>query len=89
MAYKKYDKTFKEKIIKLNLYEGMHLGILSNKYNVPKTTISSWVKKFRDKEKCSNYCEDREILREICKDLQNENTFLKKAAIYFAKEINK
>lgn len=94
MANKKYDKEFKEKIARLILEDGRTLSSISKEYNVAKSTTNGWFKAFE--QECIE-CDDKispsvheEIkrLKKLTDDLEKENTFLKKAATFFAKEID-
>ena len=73
---KQYEPEFKKKIVRLHLEEGRTLKGLAAEYGVSKASISIWVKQFREE------CQTNEA------ELQKENDFLKKAAAFFAKEID-
>ncbi len=90
-----YQPEFKKKIVCLHLEEGRTLKGLAEKYGVSKAIISIWVKKFR--EECQineeskadyDYMKENLRLRKQLTELQKENEFLKKAAAFFAKEID-
>lgn len=92
---KQYEPEFKKKIVRLNLEEGRTLRGLATEYGVSKASISIWVKQFR--EECQTNEEakaDYDFMKENLKlkrqlaELQKENDFLKKAAAFFAKEID-
>lgn len=92
---KQYEPEFKKKIVRLNLEEGRTLRGLAVEYGVSKASISIWVKQFR--EECQTNEEakaDYDFMKENLKlkrqlaELQKENDFLKKAAAFFAKEID-
>ena len=92
---KQYEPEFKKKIVRLNLEEGRTLRGLAAEYGVSKASISIWVKQFR--EECQTNEEakaDYDFMKENLKlkrqlaELQKENDFLKKAAAFFAKEID-
>jgi len=94
MANKKYDKEFKEKVARLILEDGRTLASISKEYNIAKSTINGWTKAFE--QECIE-CDDKispsvheEIkrLKKLTADLEKENAFLKKAAAFFAKEID-
>lgn len=72
----KYNKEFKEEIIKLKLEQGKGYEYLSKKYNIPEGTINTWVyqyrknnnqmvmkKRGRPKEEDIDYKERYEILK--------------------------
>ena len=44
----RYNKEFKEKIVRLHLADGQSLSSISNEYNVSKSAISNWVKTYRE-----------------------------------------
>ena len=92
---KQYEPEFKKKIVRLNLEEGRTLRGLAAEYGVSKASISICVKQFR--EECQTNEEakaDYDFMKENLKlkrqlaELQKENDFLKKAAAFFAKEID-
>ena len=90
-----YEPEFKKKIVRLHLEEGRTLKGLAEEYGVSKASISNWVSQFR--EECQtndeakaeyDYMRENQQLRKQLAELQKENDFLKKAAAFFAKEIN-
>ncbi len=90
-----YETEFKKKIVRLHLEEGRTLVSLSEEYGVSKASISNWVNQFR--EECQinkeakedyDYMKENLRLRKELTELQKENDFLKKAAAFFAKEID-
>ena len=90
-----YEPEFKEKIVRLHLEEGRTLKGLAAEYGVSKASISIWTKQFR--EECQNnkeakadydYMKENLQLKKQLVELQKENDFLKKAAAFFAKEID-
>ena len=90
-----YEPEFKNKIVRLHLEEGRSLKGLAAEYGVSKASISNWTKQFR--EECQTNEEakaDYDFMKENLKlkrqlaELQKENNFLKKAAAFFAKEID-
>ena len=92
---KQYEPEFKKKIVRLHLEEGRTLRGLAAEYGVSKASKSIWVKQFR--EECQTNEEakaDYDFMKENLKlkrqlaELQKENDFLKKAAAFFAKEID-
>jgi transposase len=90
-----YNDEFKKKIVRLHIENGCSIWSHSDEFNVSKSGISSWVKKYR--EECQTNTETKaeydlmaENLR-LCKQLEEaekEVLFLKKAAAFFAKEID-
>ena len=92
---KHYEPEFKKKIVRLHLEEGRTLKGLAAEYGVSKVSISIWIKQFR-KECQTNeeakadydYMKENLQLKKQLAELQKENDFLKKAAAFFAKEID-
>ena len=91
---KHYDEEFKKKIIRLHLEEGRSLKGLADEYGVSKAAISKWTKLYREEcqttassQKEYDYMKENLKLRKQLEEMENENRFLKKAAAFFAKEI--
>ncbi len=91
----KYEPEFKEKIIRLHLEEGRTKKSLTEEYNLGKGTLTYWLQQ-RRKECQSNptiqnendaYEEVKRLRKELA-EAKKENEFLKKAAAFFAKEID-
>lgn len=95
MSTKRYDPQLKEKIIRLHLEEGRTIKSLTDEYNLGNGTLRFWLKKHREecksndelKQKDETYNEVK-TLRKKLDELEKENRFLKKAAAFFAKEID-
>ena len=90
-----YEPEFKKKIVCLHLEEGRTLKGLAEEYGVSKASISNWVSQFRnecqtnDEAKADyDYMKENLQLKRQLAELQKENDFLKKAAAFFAKEID-
>ena len=92
---KHYEPEFKKKIVRLHLEQGRTLKGLAAEYGVSKASISIWVNQFR--EECQtneeakadyDYMKENLQLKRQLAELQKENDFLKKAAAFFAKEID-
>ena len=90
-----YETEFKKKIVRLHLEEGRTLKGLAEEYGVSKASISNWVSQFRKEcqtnEEASadyDYMKENLRLRKELAELQKENDFIKKAAAFFAKEID-
>ncbi len=94
MANKKYDNVFKQKIARLHLEENRTLTSLAKEYNIAKSTLNGWAKSFSEEcteseDKISpNVYEEIKLLKKRAAELEKENAFLKKAAAFFAKEID-
>ena len=85
----------RKKVAIQHIRDGRTLASLSAEYGVAKATICNWVKEYR--EECQTNDEAKselKLLEEVRKlrkekaDLEKENDFLKKAAAFFAKEID-
>lgn len=82
-------------VVRKHIAEGRTLSSLAAEYGVSKATISNWVRLYR--EECQTNDEEKtqlELMEELRKirqenaELEKENRFLKKAAAFFAKEID-
>ena len=81
--------------MKLHLEEGRSIQSLAEEYRVSTASISNWTSQFRkecqtNEEARTEYdCmkENLRLKKELA-ELQKENEFLKKAAAFFAKEID-
>lgn len=94
-----YEQEFKNRIVRLHIEEGRTYKSLTEEYGVSKASISKWCNEFS--EECQqkalsdpNARNDLELMKEnnrLRKELEEarkENLFLKKAAAFFAKEID-
>ena len=90
-----YEPEFEKKIVRLHLEEGRTLRGLAEDYGISKASISIWTKQFR--EECQtneeaqadyDYMKENLKIKKQLAELQKENDFLKKAAAFFAKEID-
>lgn len=88
------DET-RKRVVREHIQDGRTINSLAAEYGVSKATISNWVRAYR--EECqTNDAEksQRELMEEVRKlrqekaELEKENLFLKKAASFFAKEID-
>ena len=92
---KKYDEEFKKQLVYAYM-RGTSYPQLEKEYGVDRSTISGWVKKYS--EECSHttnsqpqnnpYAKEIHDLNKRIAELEKENLFLKKAAAFFAKEID-
>ena len=92
---KHYEPEFKKKIVRLHLEEGRSLKSLAAEYGVSHASISNWIAKFRTECQINeeaqaeyDYMKENLKLKKQLAELQKENEFLKKAAAFFAKEID-
>lgn len=77
---KRYEPEFKKQMVRLVLGEG---------------TVRSWIRQFEEEyemnpevnEKAELYQENRRLRKKL-EEMEKENRFLKKAAAFFAKEID-
>lgn len=89
-----YTPEFKKKIVRLH-EEGRTYKSITAEYGVSKASISKWCSEFR--EECQSSPETKQeydIMKENLRlhkeleEMRKENSFLKKAAAFFAKEID-
>ncbi len=92
---KHYPDETRQKIVRLHIQDGRTLKSLATEYGVSPASISNWVRHYRKecqtKEKEKSQLELMEEVRKLCQEkaeLEKENDFLKKAAAFFAKEID-
>ena len=94
-----YEPEFKKKIVRLHLEDGRTYKSITQEYGVSKSAISRWVEEFSNEcqkkiNADSTALNDAELMKEnlrLRKELEEarkENLFLKKAAAFFAKEID-
>lgn len=90
-----YESEFKKKIVRLHLEEGRTLKSIQEEYGVSKASISIWVKQLRNECQANvkaqedyDYMKENLRLRKELEEAKKENLFLKKAAAFFAKEID-
>ena len=90
-----YDDEFKKKIVRLKLEEGRTAKSIISEYGVSKASITKWCQEFREEcqsnpEAQKDFDSMKEILRlkKELEEVKKENLFLKKAAAFFAKEID-
>ena len=89
-----YDTEFKEKMIRLHLDEGRTIASLSAEYGFAKSTYREWENRYRNECQKNEEAKDELTLmeenRQLKKQLEEQDKeirFLKKAAAFFAKEI--
>ena len=99
MSQQHYEPKFKKKLVRLHLEEGCTLQSLSAEYGVAKSSITIWCRKFSKEcreQALTNPTVPNELelmkenhrLRVELEEARKENLFLKKAAAFFAKEID-
>jgi len=92
---KNYTKEFKEQIVRIALESGRTIKSINNEYNLGEGTVRNWIRQFGEEcdsnpvmaEQKDLYEENRRLKKELT-EAQKENLFLKKAAAFFAKEID-
>ena len=81
-----HNDEFKKKTVKLHLENGRSLQSLSDEFNISKSGISNWVKKYR--EECQTNTETKAeydlmvknlLLRKRLEEAEKENLFLKRS----------
>lgn len=86
--YKSYDEDFKKTIV--NLYEnGKSISELSREYGIGKSTIDSWIKKFKTITTSTGKATNNDEILKLQKknrELELENEILKKAVAIFSKK---
>ena len=92
---KHYETEFKMKIVRLHLEDGRTIKSLAAEYGISHASISNWTSQFRSECQTNEEAQaDYDFMKENLKlkkqlaELQKENDFLKKAAAFFAKEID-
>jgi transposase len=89
---KKYSPEFKEEAARMVVETSRPIVDVARETGVNDTTLGYWVKAYREKhagEEPPLGISERARLRELerrNRELETENTFLKKAAAYFARE---
>jgi transposase len=94
-TYHHYEPETKEKVLRLYLEEGRTKKSLTEEYHLGQGTITYWLQQRRKecqrnpqiKEETDNYKEIKRLNCELA-EAKKEIIFLKKAAAFFAKEID-
>ena len=94
-----YEPEFKKKIVRLHLEEGRTYASIREEYGISTSAMSSWGNEFS--KECKKQADtdntvktDLDIMKENLRlrkeleEMKKENLFLKKAAAFFAKEID-
>lgn len=91
---KVYEPEFKKKIVQLYLEEGRTIKSLNEEFQLGDGTIRKWVRAFHeecetnpDLNNTKKLYEENLRLRRQLEEQKKEIAFLKKAAAFFAKEI--
>ena len=94
-----YTPEFKKKIVRLRLEEGRTINSVTTEYGISKESVRRWCNEFQKECQAQSLqvpssSSEVEIMKEIlrlCRELaekEKEILFLKKAAAFFAKEID-
>ena len=94
-----YTPEFKKKIIRLHIEEGRTYKSITAEYGVSKSSICKWCSEFSkecqikaisnpDIKNEADLMKENFNLRKKLEEAKKENLFLKKAAAFFAKEID-
>ena len=93
----RYSKDFKMEVVRAYMAGDKSIALIAAEYNVAKSTISEWAKKYGEECQYNNTTltsteseSAKEIrrLNQMLKEKDKEIEFLKKAAAFFAKEID-
>lgn len=91
----RFSEETKKKVVRLHIQDGRTIASLSAEFGASHATISNWIKNYR--QECQHNDEAKseyDLMQEIRKlrqekiELEKENNFLKKAAAFFAREID-
>ena len=91
----RYSDDFKKEVVKAYMVGDKQTVQIAADYNIAKSTISQWVNQY--KEEClyttnttteSNEAKEIRRLNQLLNEKDKEIAFLKKAAAFFAKEID-
>ena len=86
--YKSYEEEFKKTVV--SLYEnGKGISELSREYGIGKSTIDSWIKKYKTITTSTGEVTNNDEILKLQKknrELEQENEILKKAVAIFSKE---
>ena len=90
-----YSTEFKKKIVRLHEEDGRTYKSITAEYGVSKASITKWCKELREECRLNPQAQtEYDNMKELLKlkreneELRKENLFLKKAAAFFAKEID-
>jgi len=90
--YKAYSPEFREEAAKMVVETSRAIADVARELGISETSLGNWVRAYREKhagEEPPLQLSERARLRELerhNRELEMENTFLKKAAAYFARE---
>lgn len=88
-----YTPEFREEAVQLVLQSGKPISAVADELHLNRETLRGWVKKYKQRNEPSGDAQlsvhERARLKELerrNRELDMENSFLKKAAAYFAKD---
>ena len=91
----RYNEDFKKEVVKAYMAGNKSIPQIAIDYNIAKSSVSKWVNEY--KEEClyttsttseSNEAKEIRRLNQLLNEKDKEIAFLKKAAAFFAKEID-
>ena len=91
----RYSEDFKKEVVKAYMAGNKSIPQIAIDYNIAKSSVSKWVNEY--KEEClyttsttseSNEAKEIRRLNQLLNEKDKEIVFLKKAAAFFAKEID-
>jgi transposase len=85
---KKYSQAFKEQILEYLEHSPKNIAEVSKEFGVPYPNIVRWKKDNEEKKSPSKDIEDSKRLNLEIIRLQKENEILKKADVFFAKNLD-
>lgn len=91
----KITEETKKKVIKLHIQDGRTIASLAAEYVICHATVSNWIRAYREECQTNDTAKnENELMQEVRQlhqklaESEKENDFLKKAAAFFAKEID-
>jgi transposase len=95
MSNKKYDDAIRKKALRLHLEEGRSISSVTKELHLGNGTLTYWKKQHREECKTdpelnekTEIMEENQRLKRKLDDQEKEIQFLKKAAAFFAREID-
>lgn len=90
-----YEPEFRKKVVRLVLEEGRTIKSVNEEYSLGEGTVRGWIRKFEEECKLNPdskatkdlYAENLKLRKQLA-EAHKENDFLKKAAAFFAKELD-
>ena len=92
MPAARYSEEFKEQVVREVIEKKRTISSVASSYDLVPQTVGNWVARYRkehatdqDRKKASESTEIAKLRAEV-RELRQENEFLKKAAVWLAKE---